>query len=262
MANVTNVLVKNINMDIPIDNEIISINTVKELFQEMFKEQQKALLDIVSTNTTPLQKSLDRLSIQIQDNSNRLENIIKETDDLKLSLEATQEMQDEKIKSVQKLVAEVEKKYKQEIESLIMKNKEQDDKLRVLEDRSRLDNLRFDGIPEYKNETWADTEDILKDTLREQLGMNNIKIERAHRIGTNTQSTCRTIIAKFTSYKTKERILKEARNPKPKDIWIYEDFSKETVKTRKELWKKVRELRSQNKYAILVYDKIYTRDTR
>ena len=109
MANVTNVLVKNINMDIPIDNEI-TINTVKELFQEMFKEQQKALLDIVSTNTTPLQKSLDRLSIQIQDNSSRLENIIKETDDLKLSLEATQEMQDEKIKSIEKLVKEVEKK--------------------------------------------------------------------------------------------------------------------------------------------------------
>ena len=190
-------------------------------------------------------KSLDRLSIQIQDNSNRPENIIKETDDLKLSLEATQEMQDEKTKSVEKLVKEVEKKYKQEIESLIIKNKEQDDKLRVLEDRSRRDNLRFDGIPEYKNETRADTEDILKDTLREQLGMNNIKIERPHRIGTNTQSTCRTIIAKFTSYKTKERILKEARNQKPKDIWIYEDFSKKTVKIRKELWEKVRELRSQ-----------------
>ena len=137
----------------------------------MFKEEQKPLLDIVSTNTTPLQKSLDRLSIQIQDNSNRLENIIKETDDLKLSLEATQEMQDEKIKSVEKLVTEVEKKYKQEIESLVIKNKEQDDKLRVLEDRSWRDNLRFDGIPEYKNETWADTEDILKDTLREQLGI-------------------------------------------------------------------------------------------
>ena len=36
-------------MDIPIDKEIITINTVKELFQEMF---------IVSTNTTSLQKSL------------------------------------------------------------------------------------------------------------------------------------------------------------------------------------------------------------
>ena len=207
-------------MDIPIDIEIITINTVKELFQEMFKEQQKALLNVVSTNTTPLQKSIDRLIMQIQDNSNRLENIIKETDDLKLSLKATQEMQDEKKKSVEKLVKVVEKKYKQKIETLIIKNKEQDDKLRVLDDRSRRGNLRFDGIPEYKNETWADTEDILKDNLREQLGMNNIKIERAHRIGTNTQSTCRTIIAKFTSYKTKERILKEARNQKPKDIWM------------------------------------------
>ena len=58
---------------------MITINTVKELFQEMFKEQQKALLDTVSTNTTRLQKSLDRLSIQIQDNSNRLENITKES---------------------------------------------------------------------------------------------------------------------------------------------------------------------------------------
>ena len=50
-------------------------------------------------------------------------------------------MQDEKIKSVEKLVKEVEKKYKEEIESLIIKNKEQYDKLRVLENRSRRDNL-------------------------------------------------------------------------------------------------------------------------
>ena len=60
-------------------------------------------------------------------------------------------MQDEKTKSVEKLVKEVENKYKQEIESLIIKNTEQDDKLKVLEDRSRRDNLRFDGITEYKN---------------------------------------------------------------------------------------------------------------
>ena len=38
MANVTNVLVENINMDKLIDNEIITINNVKELFQEMFKK--------------------------------------------------------------------------------------------------------------------------------------------------------------------------------------------------------------------------------
>ena len=70
----------------------------------------KSSFGFVSTNTTPLQKSLDGLSMQIQDNSNRLENKIKETDDRNLSLEVTQEMQDEKIKSAEKLVKEVEKK--------------------------------------------------------------------------------------------------------------------------------------------------------
>ena len=40
-----------------------------------------------------------------------------------------------------------------------------------------------DGIEEWKEESWADTEQNLKDTLREILGIQNIKIERAHRVG-------------------------------------------------------------------------------
>lgn len=77
----------------------------------------------------------------------------------------------------------------------------------------------FDGLVEYKDKKWTETKDILKDTFRE-LGMNCIKIERVHRVGNKNQSTCRTMIAKFTSYKTEESILKEARNQKPQDIWI------------------------------------------
>ena len=50
----------------------------------MFKEQQNALVNIVSQNTTPLQTSLDKLTM---DNSDRLNNIMKETDDLKLNIE-------------------------------------------------------------------------------------------------------------------------------------------------------------------------------
>ena len=45
---------------------------------------------------------------------------------------------------------------------------------------------------------------------------------------------------------------------KPKSIQICEDFSKTTVEIQKKNWKKVKELRAQNKFAILVYDKIYT----
>ena len=58
----------------------------------------------------------------------------------------------------------------------------------------------------------------------------------------------------------KERILAEAKKRKPKGIQMYEDFSKVTAEVRKKNWEKVKELRAQKKYAILVYDKLYTTD--
>ena len=58
----------------------------------------------------------------------------------------------------------------------------------------------------------------------------------------------------------KERIIAEANKKKPKGIQIYEDFSNAAVEIRKKNWEKEKELRAQNKYAILVYDKIYTTD--
>ena len=39
--------------------------------------------------------------------------------------------------------------------------------------------------------------------------------------------------------------------------YINEYFSKETVEIRKENWKKVKELRNDGKYVILVYDKVF-----
>ena len=43
----------------------------------------------------------------------------------------------------------------------------------------------------------------------------------------------RTIVAKFSSYKTKETTLKNARKLKDTGYYINEDFSKETVEIRK-----------------------------
>ena len=67
-----------------------------------------------------------------------------------------------------------------------LRNQDNDDtinKLRILGDLSRRDILRFDGIEEWKDESWADTEQNLKDTLSKILGIQNMKIERAHRVG-------------------------------------------------------------------------------
>ena len=115
-------------------------------------------------------------------------------------------------------------------------------------------------MPEYEEESWDDTEELLKDALREKLGVNKTQIERAHRAGAKEAGEDRTIVAEFSSCKGKQRILNEARCQKREDIYVYEDFSKATVTIRKENWEKVKALRQQGKYTILVYEKIYSRD--
>ena len=199
----------------------------------------------------------DKSTMETKDNNDRLNNIMKETNDLKLSIETYQNITDDKLKDTENAIDKIKETFKREIEKLKKDIDDNNNKLRILEDRSRPDNLGFDDIEEWEEESWADTEQNLKETLSDILGIQNVKIERAHRVGDKKRSACRTIVAKLSSFKMKEHILAEAKKRKLKGIQIYEDFSKATVEKRKKNWEKVKELRAQNKYAILVYDKMY-----
>ena len=44
-------------------NSFVTIEFIKEIFKEMFQEQQEALLNIISSNTAPLRQSTDKLTI-------------------------------------------------------------------------------------------------------------------------------------------------------------------------------------------------------
>ena len=83
-----------------------------------------------------------------------------------------------------------------------------------------------------------DTEQNLKDTLSDILGIQNVKIKKAHRVGNKKRSPCRTTVVKLSSFKMKERILAEAKKMKPNGIQIYEDFYKATVEIRKKIGKR------------------------
>ena len=67
----------------------------------MFEEKQNSLVNIVSQNTTPLLRSLDKLRTEIKDKNDRLNNLIKETDNLKLSIETYQNTADDKVKDTE-----------------------------------------------------------------------------------------------------------------------------------------------------------------
>ena len=53
-------------------------------------------------------------------------------------------------------------------------------KLIDLEDKSRRNNFRIDGISESRNETWEECEEEIK-VFKEKPGVKNVQIERAHR---------------------------------------------------------------------------------
>ena len=97
-----------------------------------------------------------------------------------------------------------------------------------LENMSRRNNIKILDLPEEEREkTWADTEELVKKTVKEELHYeDDVHIERAHRVGkprplfttnsdgTKTKSRPRPIIARFSSWKEKEAILATAKADK------------------------------------------------
>ena len=234
----------------------ISIEAIKELFTEMFKAQEETTRKIVSSCNSDTIVRLDRLSEEIQDNNERLEKLNNETVDLQISLETSQEIFEKKFQKVNDNLSKQKQKHKEDINKLWKDNDQLCERLRDLEDRSRRDNLRIDGIAEVENETWEQTEEILQNLFKEKLQLENISVERAHRVGNKEKNNTRTIVLKLASFKDKLKIISEARKLKGTNICINEDYSKETLEIRKEKWKEVKELRKNGTYAILVYDKV------
>ena len=100
---------------------------------------------------------------------------------------------------------------------------------------------------------------ILLNLFAKKLQTPITKVERAHIVGNKQISEKKTTVAKFASFKDKQKVLSDIRKVKGTNININEDYSKETFKIREENWKTVKELRKNGTYAILVYDKIVTK---
>ena len=250
----------------------ISINLVKDIFNEMFAEQNKktlemfkeheqTVLSIISSNFTIINQRLDKLAQDITNNTNRIDKIAEENNEIKYSLETTQEIWNTKANDM-----------KEEINTLKEELKERDkffkEKLRIMEDRSRRNNIRVEGIPESENESWEETEKKLKEIIKTDLQIETeIEIERAHRVkkrnhNDEERTGPKTVIAKILRYKDKEEILQKAKVIRSTRYYFKEDFSNETIEIRKRLWTEVERLREEGKYAVINYDRIYSRNFR
>ena len=157
-------------------NDGITIDTIKSIFQEIFQQQEKVLIETVNSAPLVTNQRIAKLSSDITISNEKL---IKLANDI--SIDASQEMIEEKSENLKRQLIKTKQQNIGHFEKIEDKNEKLKDKLRDLEDRSRRDNLCFDGIREHENESWNDLEEVSKDFQLENLGLQNIKIERVRR---------------------------------------------------------------------------------
>ena len=90
----------------------------------------------------------------------RIDEIVKSVAELKASLEYSQQDIDDLWKFTNTL-ADME----DELDEVQRSLKDKEDKIEYLENQSRRNNIRVEGIPEDEHETWSDTETKVKHVL-------------------------------------------------------------------------------------------------
>ena len=237
--------------------------------------QNFVTLEVVKELLATQQQAFRLLVTDIKDS---VREVKKDFEELKRSLEFSQkDLRDTDIK-----FTNLESK----VEQVRMKARDQEgfmdyveDQMEYMENQSRRNNVKILGLREDKEKetSWEETEKIVKNVIRNQFQIKeDIHIERAHRVGkprplgshddtsdnddADRPKLTRPIIAKFTFWKQKEKVLRAARQKKAKDIRLFPDFAKRTIDRRAEKIPELIEQRKKGKIAYLVMDKIVVND--
>ena len=130
-----------------------------------------------------------------------------------------------------------------------------------LEDHSRRNNLRFEGLPENDQENWEQSENKVRKLLKEKLGFeDSLQIERAHRIGKPQFGKVRPIVAKFLRFSDRSVILRNSNKLKGSNIYINEDLCENSLEIRRGKLPELKLARSQGKIAYFVHTKLVIKD--
>ncbi|XP_068670429.1 uncharacterized protein [Montipora foliosa] len=205
--------------------EFVSLGTVKE----MLKVQESMLRTLFDSVVNSLNARIDDVLSSVSSIKASLEYSQKEIEDLK-PLEAKL---DQAYETVHKIVSDI---------------KAQQLKTEYLENHSKRNNIRVNGIEESVKETWQDSEEKVKMAVREKLGMD-ITIERAHRVekrgGKARKKGPRTIVCRLRDWKQREEVLRKARREKPEGLFISEDLAFETLQKREPLVPKLKAAKAE-----------------
>ena len=208
------------------------------------------------------------------DTKDEIKSVRKEVSDLKSSVEFSSRDVDNlkvRIDGMERNVMEANKKiasHDNGLEGLFGKQE-------YIENQSQRNNVKLIGIPESpEEETWDDSEKIFIDNVKSTLKIKDeILVERAHRVGprkewftkpdgSRVKARPRPIIAKLSSWKQREKVLKAARDVRPEGILFVEDLSQMTLDKRNLLRPRLKEEREKGNIAFFKLDKLIIRKGR
>ena len=130
-----------------LDKESI-VELMKTVFEEEFAKQQQQISKIIENNLVITKQEIGKLR--------------EEINDLKKSIEFTENVLEEKVAKVEQNVCELQEKFNKVKEDVTYMNDNIEytenihNKLVELEDRLRRINIRIDGIKEYNKESWEE----------------------------------------------------------------------------------------------------------
>ncbi|XP_065640449.1 uncharacterized protein LOC136073036 [Hydra vulgaris] len=104
---------------------------------------------------------------------------------------------------------------------------------------------------------WEDTKNKVNKLFVENLEIaNDIRIERAHRVGNGGSERVRAIVLKLHDFEDKAIIMDKANKIKGTNIYINEDFSETTRRICKELFAQAKTHWQNGYYAKVLYNKL------
>ena len=169
------------------DNDLV--NTIRRVFKEEFEVHENKINDVIKTN-------MEAVNI-------RLNKISKQVDEIAKSLEFTQNKFDEELAIVKNNIKKVKSDMKDIPEDLLDSDKVSS-KLIDLEDRSRRNNIRMDGIAGDQNESWHECKEKVLKVIKGKLEIQDpIEIDRCHRMGKHKRNRPRIIFFKLNKFKDK-----------------------------------------------------------
>ena len=109
-------------------NDVITVDTIKSIFQEKFQQQEHFLIETVNSASLVTNQRIDKLSSDITLNNEKLIKLANDVSDVQLSIEALREMINEKIKKIEERISKEKQRNMEHYEKLGDDNKMLKDK--------------------------------------------------------------------------------------------------------------------------------------